>query len=73
MILSYLATFTMKDAAKYYKVCLSCVGVRKAYDAMVEKFGLQSRKRIHNFSKGMQKQAAFILTMCTHPKYPYTR
>ena len=66
--LSYLATFTMKDAAKYYKSVYP-VWDQERYDEMVEKFGLQSRKRIHNFSKGMQKQAAFILIMCTHPKY----
>jgi ABC-2 type transport system ATP-binding protein len=66
--LSYLATFTMRDAVKYYRSVYP-VWDEERYADMMEKFGLGSRKRIHSFSKGMQKQAAFILTMCTHPSY----
>lgn len=66
--LSYLATFTMRDAVKYYRSVYP-VWDQERYSEMLEKFGLRSRKKIHNFSKGMQKQAAFILTMCTHPSY----
>ena len=36
--------------------------MRKAFD-------LGSGKKMNSFSTGMQKQAAFILTMCTRPKY----
>lgn len=66
--MSYLATFTMKDAARYYR-SIYPVWDEERFGEMTERFGLTNRKRIHNFSKGMQKQAAFILTMCTHPAY----
>ena len=66
--LSYLATFTMKEAAGHYRAVYP-VWDQERYDDMVKKFGLENRKKIHNFSKGMQKQAAFILAMCTHPQY----
>lgn len=66
--LSYLATFTMKDAVKYYQSVYP-VWDQERFDEMIRKFGLGSRKKIRSFSKGMQKQAAFILTMCTHPEY----
>jgi ABC-2 type transport system ATP-binding protein len=58
----------MRDAVKYYRSVYP-VWDEERYADMMEKFGLGSRKRIHSFSKGMQKQAAFILTMCTHPSY----
>lgn len=66
--LSYFGSYTLKDAVKYYK-SLYPVWDQKRYDEMIHAFGLKSKKKMSSFSKGMQKQAAFILTMCTHPKY----
>lgn len=37
------------------------------YYKMIEEFGLKENARINRFSKGMQKQAAFILVMSTYP------
>lgn len=37
------------------------------YNAMLEDFGLQKDRKISKFSKGMQKQAAFLLVMSTMP------
>jgi len=34
---------------------------------MLEQFGLSEKNKLSRFSKGMQKQAAFILTMSTMP------
>lgn len=39
------------------------------YDDMVRRFGLDERARLSKFSKGMQKQASFILTMSSMPDY----
>ena len=36
---------------------------------MKKDFEIDRPGRMHGFSKGMKKQAAFALTMCTHPKY----
>lgn len=66
--LSFFASYTMKDAVKYYK-SIYPIWDEERYTEMVSKFDLTSKKKMHSFSKGMQKQAAFILTMCTHPEY----
>ena len=67
--LSFFASYTMKDAVRYYK-SIYPVWDEERYQEMMEKFQLKGiKKKINNFSKGMQKQAAFILVMCTHPQY----
>ncbi len=66
--LSFFNPYNLKDAAKYFA---SVYGVwdGERYKHMLEQFGLNERQKIARFSKGMQKQAAFILTMCTKPDY----
>ncbi len=66
--LSFFSSYTMKDAVRYYK-SIYPIWDEERYRDMMEKFQLKSKKKIHHFSKGMQKQAAFILVMCTHPQY----
>ena len=39
------------------------------YDELVEGFSLPERKRINTFSKGMKRQAAFLLGMAVKPQY----
>ena len=39
------------------------------YDELVEGFSLPERKRISTFSKGMKRQAAFLLGMAVKPQY----
>lgn len=39
------------------------------YGDMVRRFGLDERAKLSKFSKGMQKQASFILTMSSMPDY----
>ncbi len=39
------------------------------YDELVEGFSLPERKRISTFSKGMKRQAAFLLGMSVKPQY----
>jgi ABC-2 type transport system ATP-binding protein len=36
---------------------------------MIKRFELSEKRKLSKFSKGMQKQAAFILTMCSMPDY----
>ncbi len=66
--LSYFAPYTLKEAVRFYK-SLYPVWDTERYDEMIQAFDLHSKKKMNSFSKGMQKQAAFILTMCTHPSY----
>ena len=66
--LSYFAPYTLKDAVRYYR-SIYPVWDQARYDEMIRIFDLRSTKKMNSFSKGMQKQAAFILTMCTRPEY----
>lgn len=66
--LSFFSSYTMSDVAKYYR-SIYPVWDEERFQRMSEKFDFSHRKKLQNFSKGMQKQAAFILTMCIHPKY----
>lgn len=42
---------------------------RGIYDELVEGFALPERKKISSFSKGMKRQAAFLLGMAVKPQY----
>lgn len=62
----YFPSATLEDMRKYYR------GIYPHFDdALFEKlyevFQLPRRSPIRRFSKGMQKQAAFHLTICTRP------
>ncbi len=39
----------------------------KTFQNLTKVFGLDSSKRINGFSKGMQRQAEFVLGMSAHP------
>ncbi len=41
----------------------------KVFNNMVSAMGLDPKKSIHSFSKGMQRQAEIILAMASRPKY----
>lgn len=40
----------------------------QTFNRLVEAFGLDPKKRINGFSKGMQRQAEMVLALSTHPK-----
>ena len=63
----YYPSATLEDMRKFYK------GIYPQFDdALFDKlydvFRLPKRGQIRRFSKGMQKQAAFHLALCTRPK-----
>lgn len=63
----YFPSATLEDMRKFYK------GIYPQFDdALFEKlqevFQLPRKSPIRRFSKGMQKQAAFHLTICTRPE-----
>lgn len=41
----------------------------KVYSKMVEAMGLDTKKNVYSFSKGMQRQAEIIIAMASMPKY----
>ena len=66
--LYFFNSYNIRDMAKFYsKVYPNWNNER--YENMLREFALSSTRKISKFSKGMQKQAAFILTMSTMPDY----
>ncbi len=62
----YFPTATLEDMRTYYK------GIYPRFDdqlfsRLYEVFQLPQKSQIRRFSKGMQKQAAFHLSICTRP------
>lgn len=64
--LYFFSTYNLKSMAKYYKKIYTKWN-QERYKAMLNIFKLSETKRISKFSKGMKKQAAFILTMSCMP------
>lgn len=65
--LYFFSLYDLKGVAAYYRK-LYPNWDQQRYEAMVKQFGLPERKKLSKFSKGMQKQAAFILAMSAMPE-----
>ena len=59
--------FSLKDMAKQYASFYKDWSWEK-YDNLVASFGLNEKETLRSFSKGMQKQAYFILAVSTMPE-----
>lgn len=66
--LFFFSTYNLKEMSKFYK-SLYPHWNEERYNHMVTQFGLSERNKLAKFSKGMQKQAAFVLTMASMPEY----
>lgn len=53
---------------RYYSSVYEGFGKEEFYEYL-KKFGLDSRRKISTFSKGMKKQLALLLGICSHTKY----
>ena len=63
----YFQSATMADMKSYYKRLYPNFD-EQLFDRLYEVFPLPKNSPIRRFSKGMQKQAAFHLSICTHPE-----
>ena len=63
----YFPSATMTDMKTYYKGMYPQFD-EALFDKLYEVFQLPKNSPIRRFSKGMQKQAAFHLSICTHPE-----
>ena len=63
----YFPSATMGDMKSYYKGMYPRFD-EALFDKLYEVFQLPKNSPIRRFSKGMQKQAAFHLSICTHPE-----
>lgn len=66
--LSFFDPYSLKDAADYYKLVYP-VFDEERFLQMKKEFEIDRLGKLHGFSKGMKKQAAFALMMSTHPDY----
>ncbi|MGM9588687.1 MAG: ABC transporter ATP-binding protein [Faecousia sp.] len=62
----YFPAATMEEMRKFYKGMYPKFD-DKLFERLYEVFQLPRKSPIRRFSKGMQKQAAFHLTLCCHP------
>ena len=62
----YFPSATMEDMRKFYQDIYPRFDER-LYERLYEVFQLPKKSQLRRFSKGMQKQAAFHLTLCTRP------
>ena len=64
----YYPSATLEDMRKFYRGIYPTFD-DALFDKLYDVFQLPKRTPIRRFSKGMQKQAAFWLTMCCMPEY----
>ena len=64
----YFPSATIADMMKFYRGFYSTFDMAR-YEKFREVFSLPEKSPIRRMSKGMQKQAAFWLTMCCRPRY----
>ncbi|MDF2654532.1 MAG: transporter ATP-binding protein [Bacillota bacterium] len=66
--LYFFSSYNLKESAKFYRSIYPNWS-QERYNHMVKQFELNEKRKLSKFSKGMQKQAAFILTMSSMPDY----
>jgi ABC-2 type transport system ATP-binding protein len=66
--LYFFASYNLRESARFYS-SLYPNWNQDRYTHMVKQFELNEGRKLSKFSKGMQKQAAFILTMSSMPDY----
>ena len=64
----YFPSATIRDMMRFYRGFYPAFD-RDRYERFKEVFDIPEKAVIRRLSKGMQKQAAFWLTMCCRPKY----
>ena len=62
----FFPSATLEDMCRYYRGIYPKFDT-KLYQTLFEAFALPKNVPLRRFSKGMQKQAAFHLTLCTRP------
>lgn len=66
--LFFFNSYNLSGMSRFYSKLYKAWDAKR-YEVMVADFGLPCRGRISKFSKGMQKQAQFILTMSCMPDF----
>lgn len=64
----YFANSTIKDMMEYYKIIYPSFAEFRFIE-LIDKFGLDMKRKINTFSKGMKKQVSVLLGVCANTKY----
>ncbi|SHO44380.1 ABC transporter ATP-binding protein [Anaerocolumna xylanovorans] len=64
----FFSNSTPGDLKNYYKVIYTGFDEQR-FEELMKKFGLDSRRKINTFSKGMKKQLTVLLGICANTKY----
>ncbi|NMH67804.1 ABC transporter ATP-binding protein [Bacillus sp. RO3] len=62
----FFAHYTLSQMAQFYQTTYSRWD-HDQYQSLANLFGIETTKKLHKFSKGVQRQAAFILALATQP------
>ena len=65
--LFFFSGYSLKQEHSFYKAMYPKWN-ESLFNAMIREFGLKETGKLSKFSKGMQKQAAFALTLATSPE-----
>jgi ABC-2 type transport system ATP-binding protein len=63
----FLSHYTTKQMARFYKSCFQSWSDER-FENLAELFEVDLNKKIHTFSKGWQRQIAFILALSANPE-----
>ena len=66
--LYFFSTYNLKEMSRFFKSLYPCWN-QKRFEEMAQSFRLDTGRKLSQFSKGGQKQAAFLLTMSAMPDY----
>ncbi len=64
----YFRSGTPRDMLKLYQTCYTAFDAEK-WSMLMQKFGLDEKRKINTFSKGMKKQLSVICGICANTKY----
>ena len=64
----YFANADIEEMRDYYMTLYPSFD-RKLFDSLVKKFGLEPKRKISSFSKGMKKQVSILLGLCAKTEY----
>ncbi len=64
----YFNNATPKDLKEYYRVIYKGFDTKR-FDALMDQFELDQKRKINTFSKGMKKQVSVICGVCANTKY----
>lgn len=64
----YFSTGTPDDMLRYYQVIYPAFDSTKCKE-LLGRFGLETRRKISTFSKGMKKQLSVLMGICANTKY----